>query len=245
MSGIVSGALGVVGGLFGGTSARNQVNAAYKSPMGTNYGSSRQGGQVTIDPSIRGLRNTVLGQIPGLSTGLNTATNNAVGQYQSLLNQAGGNQNAYVQAMVDPLQQQLAQRGGDLQQNLGLRGVAGSSFGNQELTNFGIDSQRALGDARAQATNQSINQQSGLVGQQLGAQQSNFQGQQGLTQEQLQVANSNLQQELAALGIGNQGIDNLVNRANSLNDINGKQMDAIGGGITDILGSAGMMALFA
>jgi hypothetical protein len=123
---------------------------------------------------------------------------------QGLYDQAGGNQGAFIQARVNPLQAQIAQNRGALERSLSQRGVAGSSFGNQALTSFDMDAGRALGDARALATNDAINQQGAL-------QQMMFGG-----------GNDLLRQELEALGLGSQNIQYLLQRAGLRGDLFGR-----------------------
>lgn len=194
---------GSTGGLFGGGGGSsllgllggagmlglltNEASKVSDTPTGirTPFSSVNQG-LATMDPAIR---NTFLGNIAN---------------QQGLFNEAGGNQGAYIQARVNPLLQQVAQRRGELERSMGLRGVLGSSFGDQSMTNFDLDSQRALGDARALATNDAIGMRSGLS-QQIGA-----------GGDQL------FRSELGGLQLADQNIQNLLARAKIRSDIFGR-----------------------
>lgn len=123
---------------------------------------------------------------------------------QGLYDQAGGNQGAFIQARVNPLEAQIAQNRGALERSISQRGLGGSSFGNQALTSFNMDAGRALGDARALATNEAMNQQATL-------QQLMFGGGEEL-----------LKQELAALGLGANNIQYLLQRAGLRGDLFGR-----------------------
>lgn len=197
----LGGLLGGTGGLFGGGSSllgllggagmlkllTNEATKVSDTPtkISTPF-SSVNNGVVSLDPTIR---NSFM---------------ESMGNFRGLFDQAGGNQGAYIQARVNPMEQQFAQQRGALERSLGLRGVSGSSFGDQSMTNFDIDSQRALGDARALATNDAIRMQ-GQLSQLLG-----------------QGGEQMLRQEIGALQFGNQNIENLLARAKIRSDIFGR-----------------------
>lgn len=200
-SGGLGGLLGGAGSLLGGSGGlggllaagiplallTNEASKISDTPttFQTPY-SKVHNGAAKLDPTIRNVFTSGLGNLQGL------------------FDQAGGNQGAFVQARVNPLMQQIAQGRGSLERDLGRRGVAGSSFGNQALSGFDMDSGRALGDARAMATNDAINQQGSL-------QQLMFGG-----------GNNLLQQELAGLGLGQENIQLLLQRAGLRSDLFGR-----------------------
>ena len=192
-----SGGLGGLGGLLAGgiplALLTNEANKASNTPTSvrTPFSFSNDG-NTRLDPTIR-------------NTTLETMANT-----RGLLGQAGGNQNAFIQARVNPLMAQAAQARGALERDLGRRGVAGSSFGNQALSGFDFDSQRAIGDARSQATQESLGFQSGL-------------------NQLLQQGGSDLlSQELSALGLSNVNIQNLLARAKLRTDLFGRAADQFG-----------------
>lgn len=119
---------------FGLKSHAQNIDPA--TPFGAGR-STLKAGQLKFDPRISGLRDETLGNLRGL------------------LGEASGNQGAFIQARVNPLQARVEKQRGALQRSLGRRNVFGS-FGSQDLTNFDIDTQRALSDARAQATQESL-----------------------------------------------------------------------------------------
>lgn len=179
--------LGLLGGAGMLKLLTNEASKVSDTPTGirTPFSSVNQG-FANIDPAIR------------------SAFTGNIANQQGLFNQAGGNQGAYIQARVNPMLQQVAQRRGELERSMGLRGVRGSSFGDQSLTNFDIDTQRALGDARALATNDAIGMQSGLS-QAMGA-----------GGDQL------FRSELGGLQLADQNIQNLLARAKIRSDIFGR-----------------------
>ena len=99
--------------------------------------STLQGGRLTFDPRIDELRNESIGDLRGLR------------------DEATGNQNAFIQARVNPLQARVNKGRGALQRSLGRRNVFGT-FANQDITNFDTDTQRALGDATSMATQDAL-----------------------------------------------------------------------------------------
>ena len=154
------------------------------STTSTGYSSAGRG-NVSIDPSIRAIQEQNLARSSNLY--------NALGeQARGLL----GNQSGYIQARVNPLEQELTGRQGQLERNLSTRGLSGSSFGDQSMTNFAIDKQRSLGDARSLATSESLN----ALGQAY-AQQA------GMLGFDAQTARDRFSNEMQALGLGQGQID--------------------------------------
>ncbi len=135
-------------------------------------------GRLSMDPSIRQL------QDEGLGTYLSRS--------DETRNRFLGNDAAYTRARLNPLREQLATRRGELGRSIGLRGLAGSSFGEQALTNFDIDSSRAIGDAGAIAERENLQAITGLDSARL-------QAMMGLSQDRFN-------QELAGLGLSAQQI---------------------------------------
>ena len=193
---------GALGGLFGGggNTLAQLLGAGIPLALLT-----REASKVSDTPtSLRTPYSSVRDGFTNFDPTIRNAFLDTMDKSYGLFNQAGGNQGAFVQARVNPLMQQIAQRQGQLEQSLGRRGVAGSSFGDQALNVFGLDSQRALGDARALATQEGLAMQ-GQFNQQLAA-----------GGEQM------LRQELGALGLADQNIQNLLARAKIRSDIFGR-----------------------
>lgn len=203
-----TGGSGLLGSLFGGSGGglggmlaggiplallTNEANKATDTPvnMRTPF-SSITNGAANMDPMIR---NTLL---------------ESMGNTRGMLGKAQGNQNAFIQARVTPMEAQVARQRGQMEQSLGLRGVAGSSFGDQAMRSFSLDSERALGDARSQATQEALGFESGLN--------------QLLSQGGSQL----LAQELAALGLSGQNIEQLISRAKLRTDLFGRAASQFG-----------------
>jgi len=121
-----------------------------------------------------------------------------------------GNQNAFMQARLNPIYSEFAGRQGQLERSHGLRGITGSSFGNMDLTNLGIDKTRALGDAGALAEMESIAALSGIDSNILSAVLQKVQQQAALNNENYQVSGMRLQQELSSLGMGQAQIGQMM-----------------------------------
>ena len=149
--------------------------------ISTQYSKARLG-NVRMDPSIRALQEETLAKNNNLYNDLGQSARDLM-----------GNQSAYIQARVNPLEADFAQRYGALERNLGLRGLSGSSFGEQSKDSFTADKNRALGDARALATNDSLNQLAQIRAQQFSSI--------GLD---AQTSRDRFMQEMAALGLGQQ-----------------------------------------
>lgn len=202
------GAGGLLGGLFGGNLGglgqllaggvplamlTREAEKASNTPTGSRTPfSSVNNGVASLDPNIR---NVLL---------------ESIGNTRGELGRARGNQNAFIQARVNPLQEQIGQQRGALQRSIGLRGLSGSSFGDQAMRSFGLDSERALGDARSQATQEALG----------------FESQ--LNQLLAQGGSQLLTQELAGLGLGDQNIARLLERAKLRTDLFGRAASQFG-----------------
>ena len=175
-----------------------------------------QGRQGLVD-AMGNFRN-LIGQAQNADPTGRNAMVDSLSNYRRMLTDASGNQNPYIQARVRPLEEQFGRRRGELMRSLGQRGVMGSSFGDQSLNSFGIDSERALGDARSQATQEALTLQqqlNQLLGSGGGAlRQSDMdmllgQGQlnQGLAGvgSQLRSGDQNLSQAMASIAQGQAG----------------------------------------
>ena len=151
----------------------------------TSFSSATPGGQVSLDPSIRGLEQQAL-------SGLQGAAGRFGGQISQLRESALGNLPQFIESQVSPMRESFAQQRGQLTQNLGQRGLSGSSFFGGALTSQNIDQQRALQNAIAQATSAGVGQLGALSEAELQAA--------GLTPEMmLQISRARTQRELAPL----------------------------------------------
>lgn len=157
--------------------------------ISTGY-SSMSKGNISLDPSIRNLQQESYGR-------LGEGVNRYLGDTDTLRGRFTGNESAYKQARLNPLLQQTALRRGELQRSLGLRGIAGSSFGDQSINRFDIDSQRAIGDESAIAERESVDALSALDKDRLS-------GVNMYSDAGMNLAKERLAQELAALGLTQQ-----------------------------------------
>jgi len=145
-----------------GAAALSQVKANQVNPS-----------QYVVDPTTgRVVASSVVGAngattslgtaTPALNTAATTGLSTVANQQAGLFSAAGANQGQYVQSVVDPLRQQQSAGYGALLQSNAQRGLAGSSLGDQSVTNYLTDSGRAIADTTAAATQQSLGLQSGI-----------------------------------------------------------------------------------
>ena len=162
-----------------------------QAPLLGTRGSSITGSKILLDPEVQRLRSEGL-------FGLTKAAGDFGGQISQLQQSAFGNLPDYIQSMLSPLQQNIAQQQGQLSSNLARRGLGGSSFGQQAMRSQAFDAQRALQDARAQAIGSGTGQVAGLAQQQFGAGQA-------ASQAATQAAQDLLRQELGLLSLSKKG----------------------------------------
>lgn len=106
-------------------------------------GASLRSGRLTSDPRINEYRDESIGELRGLR------------------DEFSGNQGRFIQARVNPLLVRVAKGRGSLKRSLGRRNVFGT-FGNQALTSYDIDTERAIADQRALATQESLAARTGI-----------------------------------------------------------------------------------
>ncbi len=171
------------------------------NPVNTGY-SSMDRGVVRIDPSIRAIQDKGLARIDELYGQTGAYGDELIGNTRTLRNRFLGNQSDYANAQLNPLRQQIANRRGELQRGTSIRGLTGSSFGDQAMSSFDFESQRALQDASANVEMQQLQALTGIdanLAQQMFGKVSM---QSALNGESLDVAKNRLEQELRALGLG-------------------------------------------
>jgi hypothetical protein len=168
-------------------------------------------GSLSLDPSIRAIQDKGLGRIDDLYGQSGAYGDELIGNTRSLRNRFLGNQSAYSEAQMNPLRQQVATRRGEVQRSIGQRGLGGSSFGEQAITSFDTESQRALQDASANVEMQQLQALTGIDAQMTQQMFGKISTQAQLNGESLGVAKQRLQGELAALGLGQQQINTMTN----------------------------------
>lgn len=161
-------------------------------------------GNVNIDPSIRAIQEQSLAKNNNLYNELGESGKKLWDNSNSLRQRYIDNGGAFSDAYVRPLQEKVNLGRGELQRNLGMRGISGSSFGDQSLQNYDVRSEMALGDARSQAEMMNLNAITGIDDQMAKNLFQRFSQQASLSQADANIAKDRLQQELSALGIGTQ-----------------------------------------
>jgi hypothetical protein len=116
---------------------------------------------------IGGLANMAGSTIPGMLA-LDYARNQKpvdTGLLNDVYSNASANSPGFVQAAIDPFQQNIAAGYGDLLQSQAQRGIRGSSFGDTDIANYLSTTGRALSGAGSTAQQQALGLQGNLAGQ--------------------------------------------------------------------------------
>lgn len=206
-----------VSGFFNRGKAKQSTNVNQStSPYFTDTGfSTTNGRSVRLDPSIRGIQDSALQNYAGLYGDFGNATDRFLTQSKGLRDSYLGNQGVLMESRLRPIREQYNQLYSNTQQDLGRRGVGGSSFGYNTLRD--IRSEQALreGDVRAETTAQMAELENTLNNQELQALTSAAQQRAQVTGETLEVAKARLAQEMGLLGLGSQTTGNTVTAGNS------------------------------
>lgn len=180
-------------------------------------------GTRAFEPGLLGARDQFLSRTGDIRSNLSGIRSNLRG----LRDEFSGNQNAFINARVNPLQADIAQRRGNLRQDLARRGVIGS-IGNRELQGFDLDSQRAIADARSLATADALAARQGVLQQEQQLEQDvarlaaqDFSNRFGVNQEMFS-------RELQGLGLGVDSLMNLLSIASNLSTSSGSQAVRVG-----------------
>jgi len=137
----------------------------------------------------------------GMNAQANSIYQNTLGDYQNLYNSYNGGANSnYVQSMVNPTIQTNASQYGNLMQDQANRGVRGSSFGDQSISNFTNAANTNVANTQAQAMQNQFGMQNYLLGGMTGiGNQYNAQAQSSLNSAVKQNSDA-AQNNLAAQG---------------------------------------------
>lgn len=133
LGGSGAGGAGRSGGFFGGTNGGSIFDTIMDNPMGAAFNAT---------PFLLALQQA-------------NAQKNSINPYLSGINnlaaQSQGNNGAYMKAITDPYNAETGRGMSSLNESLLNRGVAGSSFGDQSVTNYNLDRSLGLGDLTAKA----------------------------------------------------------------------------------------------
>ena len=128
-------------------------------------------GVLKMDPSIRQGQNNVIKALRDRKRDVNRDFRATENDLMGIRDDIRGvradyesNSGAFMESMLNPLRSEIARGRGELERSMSRRGMAGSSFANQQMTNFNVDSGRALTDATAQLENQRINTLGDFIG---------------------------------------------------------------------------------
>ncbi len=195
---------GITKTLFGGSDSSQKQESSAKTTFDvkrTPY-STFSGDTLTLDPTIRSLQEETLsgyrGFLPELKTSFGDFTSRLTGARDTLTSASAG----LKQARLSPLQEAIARRRGELYQSTGERGLAGSSFQDQAISNFELDAARQLGEASALADADVLERQTGIDKDILNAIIGKVQIEANLLGLPANIAQQRLQEELAAFNLG-------------------------------------------
>ena len=186
--------------LFGGADQKQSSRTEF-GVKSTPY-STFSGTQLNLDPSIRGLQEETLSGIRGITSGFSQGVNDVLGNFQRTRQSLEGNAGLFRQARLNPLQSSLTARRGELQRSIGQRGLGGSSFGEQSLTNFDTESQRAIGEASSLADADTLSAMTGIDKDTLNALIGKVTTEAQLYGLPANIAQQRLEQELQSFGLG-------------------------------------------
>lgn len=185
---------------IGGSKSKSQGSS---KPFFRDTGySSWSGKKFTLDPSIRSIQDQAMGQYAGIYGDIGQNTDRFLNQSSGLRDRFIGNQGAYVNARVNPIRERFGNLRAQVQQDLGRRGLSGSSFMNDSLRD--IDTQAGIqeGDARAIATQEAAQFENQLNAQELDALNQAAANRARVTGETLEVARLRVAQEMGILQLG-------------------------------------------
>lgn len=205
---------------------------------GTPY-SKMSYGNVTLDPSIRALQEEGLGQVRQQYGETQAYGDELINNSRGLRERYLGNESAYKQSLINPLLEQVSQRRGELTRNLGMRGLSGSSFGEQSLNNFETESGRALTDARAQAEFSNLEALTGVDAQLAQNMFGKVALEMQLTGMTLEQAKQRLEQEMGALGLGTQQQQLMMQNFEAQQSRGYQERKAIADNISSYFGKSG------
>lgn len=147
----------------------------------------------------------------------------ASGRLGSLISSLKSNQNPYIQARVNPLQDTVARRVADVSRDLAQRGVQGS-IRNNEVNNAAFLGERELGDARALATNEALSAQLEAEATRL-----------GVGSEGLQLAQTQLDADLRRIFAGLEALrTSLGNQDQTTTQVGGNILGSETTGLEDV-----------
>lgn len=196
--------MGSITGAFKQNKSKNTVDSS-AAPYFRNTGySTVSGSTLNLDPSIRGIQDTALQQYAGQYGDIGEATNKYITGLGGIRSSYLGSKGALMDARVRPVLEQNASMLGGTQRNIGLRGLSGSSFGDQAMTNARTTAGRNESDARALATQDMANFEKGLNDSEYNAYIQKAQQLAAITGMSLEVAKARTAQELSIFGIGSE-----------------------------------------
>lgn len=171
----------------------------------TGYSSFDPGSRrFTLDPSIRGMEDTATQNYAGLYGDFGNAADRFLNQSSGLRSRMFGNQGGYLNAVLSPIRERFSRLRGETQQNLGLRGLSGSTFQNDALRDIDTQASREEANTTALANQDMIRMEAGLNESELNALNQAAAQRAAITGETMEVARARAARELGIFGLGQQ-----------------------------------------
>jgi hypothetical protein len=187
-----------------GSSSKKQKSKS--QPFFTNTGySSYSGKTFNLDPSIREGQDSARQKYASIYGDVGQSTDRYLGQIGGLRERFGGSEGDITQAIVNPALRTGASLVGQTQRNVGLRGLGGSSFGQQAMTNAQRDASMMESEARGKAATLVADFEKNLSDSELNALNQKAQMQAQLTGEDVNIIKMRLAQEMGIFQLGTKG----------------------------------------
>lgn len=158
----------------------------------------------TLDPSIRGMEDDATQRYASLYGDFGNASDRFLNQSSGLRTRMFGNQGGYMNAILSPIRERFSALRGQTQQNLGLRGLSGSTFMNDSLRDIDTQASREEANASALANQDMIRMEQSLNESELNALNQAAAQRAAITGETMEIARARAARELGIFGIGNQ-----------------------------------------
>lgn len=195
----------IFGGIKGSkqrVSSRSESRPFFRS---TGYSSwDEDSRRFTLDPSIRRIEDDALEKYASLYGDFGNASNRFLNQSSDLRSRVLGNQGSYLKAVLSPIRERFSALRGQTQQNLGLRGLSGSTFMNDTLSDIDSRASREESNAMALANQDLFRMEAGLNQAELDALNQAAAQRAAITGESLEVARARAARELGIFGLGSQ-----------------------------------------
>ena len=167
----------------------------------------------TLDPSIRSAEEGANQKYAGLYGDFGNAADRFLNQSSGIRSRLLGNQGGYLNSVLSPIRERFSALRGQAQQDLGLRGLSGSTFANDTLRDIDTQASREEANTTALANQDILRIEQGLNESELNALTQAAAQRAAVTGETIEVAKARAARELGIFGLGNQSSGTQRNRS--------------------------------